>query len=473
MTDHGDGAPRGSEAVVTHERRIGLVWLIPIVAAAIGAWLAVDTYLSRGPTYTIRFESADGLVAGKTMVKYKAVEIGQVDSIRLSRDYSHVVVTCTALGRDAFRLTEGAKFWVVRPRIGAAGISGLGTLVSGAYIAALPGSPGGKATYEFTGLETPPVAPADAPGLKLTLHAEDLGSLDVGSPVLHRQLQAGSVEAYRMAEDGRSVLIDIYVSPKYAKLVGPNTQFWNASGLDVQAGFGGVDIRSSSLASLVLGGIAFGTGGDAALRPLGSGTEFWLHADRKEMEQARYRYGGMMVVVEAAELGGIQTGDHVLYRGEAVGAVAAHGLSSDRNSVRVHLNIQHRFAPLVRTNSVFWNASGVSSSVGLRGLHIHAESLQAVLSGGVAFANPPDAGAPVAANSVFRLHREAKDEWLAWSSATLAPVKEGLVARVFHHHRGKDPKEAAADQDPAQPDPARSAKHGFFSKLLHPGSPGS
>ena len=173
--------------------------------------------------------------------------------------------------------------------------------------------------------------------------------------------------------------------------------------------------------------------------------------------------------MEAPELGGLKVGDRVYYREEPVGAVVSHGLSADHGTVRVHLNIQNRHASLVRSNSVFWNASGVSANLGLKGLHVHTESLEALLSGGIAFATPDSAGAQVKPGSVFRLHPEVKDKWLKWSGGEGGEKEEhkGLMAKIFHHHEDKSEEEAAADHDPEQPHPAEKPKHGFLHGLFH------
>ncbi len=472
MTQSESAGSSGSSAVVSRERRVGLVWLIPIVAAGIGIWLAIEEYRSRGPTFTISFATAQGLVAGKTEIQYKAVVVGTVKSIRLSDDDSHVIVTCSASPEHARGLTEGARFWVVRPRIGAGGISGLGTLVSGAYIAALPGPRDAKPARHFEGLETPPIAPDEAPGLKLILHAEELGGLGVGSPLLYRQIQIGAVEGHQLADDGKSLEIRIYVEPEFRKLVASNSRFWNASGVDVTAGIGGVDVHTESLAALLEGGIAFDTPASAKPEPAKPGASFWLHASRADVEEARFRYGGLSLILETPELGGLKVGDRIYYREEPVGAVVAHALSADRSRVRVHVNIMSAYASLVRANSAFWNASGISADLGLKGLHVHTESLQALLAGGIAFATPERPGARVKDGSVFRLHAEARKDWQKWSSqmsGDAAPEKEGLISRIFHHHEEKSEEQAAADHDPAQPEPAKSPKHGFFRRVLHRG----
>ena len=464
MTQSEPGGPEGRDAVVTRTRRVQIVWLIPIVAAAIGGWLAFDAIRSRGPTFTITFQTADGLVAGKTKIKYKAVELGTVETIRISDDESHVIVTCSGAREHAKGLREGTRFWVVRPRIGAGGVSGLGTLISGAYIATLPGAAGGKPTRQFKGLEAPPIALDDAPGLKLNLHAEELGSLVVGSPVLHRQVQVGVVEGHRLADDGKSVEIALYIRPEHKSLVGLSSRFWNASGIDVTAGLGGVDVHTESLAALLEGGVAFDTPGSGKPQPPKTDTKFWLHASRADIDEAAYRYGGLALILEAPQLGGLKVGDRISYREVPVGAVTSIALSSDRSRVRLHVNIQGRYASLVRANSVFWNSSGISADLGLSGLHIHTESLSALLSGGIAFATPDSPGARVKGGSVFELHLQAKEDWMKWDSTPGGEDEhQGVLSRIFHHHEGKSEEEAAADHDPSQPDPAKSHKHGFFS----------
>ena len=469
MTQAESGGPAGRDALVKPQRRLGLVWVIPIVAALIGAYLAYDAISSRGPTITIAFETAEGLTAGKTKLRYRNVDIGSVDSIAISDDLSHVIVTCSMDKASGRHLNENTRFWVVRPRIGAGGISGLGTLVSGAYIALGGSEKESERVRHFTGLDSPPVESADAPGLKLVLHTDGLRGIDVGSPVLYRQEKVGAIERHQLAKDGETVEIDVYVQPEYRNLVGSNSRFWNASGVAVKAGVGGVDVQTESLVALLAGGIAFDTPGKGEPEKLEHGAKFWLHASRTDMEESDFRYGGLALVVEAPELGGLKVGDRVYYREEPVGAVVSHGLSADHGTVRVHLNIQNRHASLVRSNSVFWNASGISANLGLKGLHVHTESLEALLSGGIAFATPDSAGAQVKPGSVFRLHPEVKDKWLKWSGGEEKKQEEhkGLLSKIFHHHEDKSEEEAAADHDPEQPHPAESPKHGFLHNLFH------
>ena len=182
--------------------------------AGFAGWLAYRSITEKGPTITLSFKTAAGLEAGKTAIKYKAVEVGTVNTVRLSDDLSKVVVTATLdKGTEAY-LNEGTQFWVERPRVGTEGISGLSTIVSGAYINFEPGD--GAPSRTFAGLERPPLTPADRPGLRITLKAEKLGSLHVGAPVYFRQIQVGKVEDDRLASDHQHIEIDVFIEQPYA-----------------------------------------------------------------------------------------------------------------------------------------------------------------------------------------------------------------------------------------------------------------
>ncbi|MDN5935429.1 MAG: MlaD family protein, partial [Nitrosospira sp.] len=220
-----------------------LIWLVPILAAIIGISLAVKTWVQRGPEITIAFNSAERLEAGKTKVKYKDVEIGTVQSIMLSEDRSQVLVTAL-LKKEAKGFTAAdSRFWVVRPRVAASGISGLSTLLSGAYIGADPGM-SAETTDRFIGLESPPIITRDDSGTQYVLHAADLGSLDIGSPVYYRRIKVGQVAAFDLDDDGEGVTVRIFINHPYDKFVGINTRFWHASGFDMQINAGGFTLNT-------------------------------------------------------------------------------------------------------------------------------------------------------------------------------------------------------------------------------------
>ncbi|MGC1547466.1 MAG: MlaD family protein [Rhodanobacter sp.] len=259
MTDEskpnfGDDLP---QPVVQHRRvNVAIIWLIPVLAALVGLSLVIHAWLEAGPVIGISFQSAEGLVADKTQVKYKNVVIGRVGQIRLSQDRSHVVVKVD-LDKNAESFARAdTRFWVVRPRIGLGGVSGVDTLLSGAFIGVDVGDSTTPAD-DFKGLETPPAVTHNAPGRSYILHANDLGSLDIGSPVYYRRIQVGRVASYQLDTDGKGVSLQIFVDGPNDKFVTASTRFWNASGVDVSLGADGLKLNTQSLATVLAGGVAF------------------------------------------------------------------------------------------------------------------------------------------------------------------------------------------------------------------------
>lgn len=249
-------SPAAAPAVKTRRFNISLVWIVPIIAALVGASMLISNGLNAGPQIEISFETAMGLEANKTQVKYKNVVIGQVTAIALSDDRSHVVATVD-LNKSAEGFTaEDSVFWVVRPRIGANGISGVDTLLSGAFIGADAGS-SEERKRQFVGKETPPAITYGEQGKRFTLHTEDLGSLDIGSPVYYRRIEVGQVVSYQLAEDGKGVDVEIFVHAPNDKFVTTDTRFWNASGIDLTVGASGLKVNTESLSTILAGGVAF------------------------------------------------------------------------------------------------------------------------------------------------------------------------------------------------------------------------
>jgi paraquat-inducible protein B len=259
MTDEkkpelGEGLP---EPVVRRRRvNASLIWLVPIVAALIGLSLVISAWMQQGPTISISFQSAEGLDPGKTVVKYKDVVIGKVTTIRLSPDRRRVVVKVDLEKSAAGIAVSDTRFWVVRPRIGLGGVSGIDTLLSGSFIGVDVGDSKDEQT-DFVGLETPPSVTHDAQGKSFILHAGDLGSLDIGSPVYFRRIQVGRVASYKLNDDGKGVTMQIFVESPYDKFVTTNSRFWNASGVDVSLGADGLKLNTQSLATVLAGGVAF------------------------------------------------------------------------------------------------------------------------------------------------------------------------------------------------------------------------
>ncbi|MBB3211558.1 paraquat-inducible protein B [Herbaspirillum sp. Sphag1AN] len=306
-----------------------LVWLIPIIAAVVGLTLVVKIILERGPVITISFISAEGLEAGKTKVKYKDVDIGQVQSIKLSPDRSHVVTT-VQLTKEAESFTaDDTRFWVVRPRVAASGISGLNTLLSGAYI----GADAGKSEdtkRDFSGLEQPPIITRDTSGKQFVLHTADLGSLDIGSPVFYRRIQVGQVAAYDLDQDGRGVTLRIFVNAPYDKFVTINSRFWHASGFDMQINANGFKFQTQSLATVILGGIAFRPLDDADNVPIArENTSFRLADDESTAMKEPNGRSQLVLMYFNQSLRGLEPGAVIDFRGVELGEVKSVGIEYD------------------------------------------------------------------------------------------------------------------------------------------------
>ncbi len=239
--------------------RFSLIWLIPIVAGAIAAYLVITTLANRGPLITIRFKTASGLSAQQTQVTHKAVSLGMVEGIELTHDMRTVLVHVRMNSQGADILTDHARFWVVRPRLSTGNISGLETLVSGAYIEVDPGSPGGQSKRDFEGLDDPPGMRSDEPGHGYTLTASRLGSIGPGAPVFYRDVTVGEVLSYDLGNGLGPVQINIFVTKPFDQFVHQDTHFWNASGISVSVGAQGLHVELASLQAILSGGIAFET----------------------------------------------------------------------------------------------------------------------------------------------------------------------------------------------------------------------
>jgi paraquat-inducible protein B len=335
------------EAVATPKKRgsLQLVWIVPIVAAVIGAWLAIQAFIERGPTITVKFKTAEGLEAGKTRIKYKEVDIGLVTEVALGEDRKTVVATAEVSKQAESFLVEDTRFWVVRPRVAGGQVSGLGTLLSGSYVGIDPGN-APTSRRNFTGRETAPIVTGDRPGRQFVLRADELGSLEIGSPVYFRRLQVGEVIGFKLAKDGTGVSFRIFVRAPYDRFVTAGSRFWNASGVDVALDAAGFRVQTQSLTSILLGGIAFQTPPDAEPGPPSvPNTEFTLFANQSEAFKHPDTVAETYLLLFDQSVRGLSVGAAVDFRGLVIGEVTAIGLDIDPATMEIRSPVEIRIYP--------------------------------------------------------------------------------------------------------------------------------
>ncbi|MDG9928841.1 MULTISPECIES: MlaD family protein [unclassified Pseudomonas] len=475
----------------------------------------------------LKLQDFEGVEA-RTPVMYKGIQVGSVKTVKIDDDLASASLDLAMDPRAEDYLTEGAEFWVVKPSISLAGITGLEALVKGNYIALKPGEKGKPPMRNFVARAKAPPLDIDAPGLHLVLFADTLGSLEVGSPILYRQVKVGTIQSFQFSQDRKRVVLGAHIEPTYANLVNSSTRFWNASGVTLKGGISsGIEVKSESLQTLLAGGVTFETpdtkapvnrkiqrftlhddreaalqegvaiqikvaSGDGinpgtAIRFKGIdvgkvesveltddlqavllharitkatgriavvGTEFWvvkpelglvrtanletlvsgqyievlpapkagkaqsLFEMRKQAPTVAIREQGLRLVLSTARRGSIKPGVVVSYREIPVGKVTDFELGPTSDRVLIHVLIEPRYAPLVRSGSRFWNASGIGVDAGLfKGVKVRTESLEALLEGGIAFATPdnPVMGGPAQPGQTFALNDEVNEEWLKWA----------------------------------------------------------
>ncbi|MNQ76724.1 Paraquat-inducible protein B [compost metagenome] len=476
----------------------------------------------------VKLSDFEGLQAGRTPVMYKGIQVGNLKALKVDPDLSGATAELTMDPLAEDYLVDGTQFWVVKPSISLAGITGLEALVKGNYIAVRPGDKGAAPQREFVARPKAPPLDLRAPGLHLVLFTENLGSLEVGSPVLYKQVKVGSVQSYQFSRKKKQLIIGVHIEKEYEDLVNASTRFWNASGITLSGGLtGGIQVKSESLQSLMAGGIAFET--PEAKAPLQKriprfrlfashddatqkgevitikvdradglrtgtpirfkgldvgkiedvdlsddlqsvlltaritevperiarvGSQFWVvkpelglikTSNLETLVTGQYievlpaaknlgpqksfmalasppeavkREDGLSLVLSAARRGSLKAGVPVTYREITVGKVTGYELGQTADRVLIHILIEPKYAPLVRSGTRFWNTSGFDFDVGLfRGATVRTESLETMIQGGVAFATPDGErmGSPARPEQTFALFDKFEEEWLTWA----------------------------------------------------------
>jgi paraquat-inducible protein B len=344
----GRTTPAASEpttAKLKPHARFSPVWLIPIVAAALVVYVGYSAIANRGRSVTLTLLTADGLTVDQTQVKHKAVTVGTVESIKLSKDMKSAVVGIRMAADTDAMLTDHARFWVVRPRLSAGSLTGIETLVSGAYVEVDPGDPGGKEQRDFTALAQPPGRQSDEPGKVFVLQAKRLGSLNIGSPIYYRDVEVGEVLSFDLGEVLGSVKLRVFVRAPFDRFVHTQTRFWNASGLSVTTGADGMRLELQSLQSLLSGGITFETppssGKDDAAN---ESVTFNLYEDKAAADNALYSENIPYVTYFRTSVQGLSANSPVQISGVQVGSVSDVKLVYDPDArgmiARVAFNLQ-------------------------------------------------------------------------------------------------------------------------------------
>ncbi|MDG4721008.1 MULTISPECIES: intermembrane transport protein PqiB [Thalassospira] len=327
----------GSPEVRKGWGRFSIVWLVPLVALIIGGWLLWRDIMSKGPEITVTFEAAEGIAAGKTAVRYRDVDVGQVVSINLAEDLDHVRLTIRMDADLADYLTDKTRFWVVRPRVTVRGITGLDTIVSGAYIEIVPDK-SGEGLRDFVGEEEPQVIHDEGDGTRFVLNADELGSLGTGTPVLLRGIEVGEVLETDLNEDASGVTIPIFVRKPFDALVKRNTRFWDSSGIALDLNADGLSVRAQSVRSVLAGGINFYTpDGSLADEPASADTMYRLHPSLEKAELLAMGYSQKYILYFDSSVRGLSRGAPVEFNGIRVGTVESVDLEYvvDQGTFRV------------------------------------------------------------------------------------------------------------------------------------------
>ncbi|OYV20153.1 MAG: paraquat-inducible protein B [Methylococcaceae bacterium NSM2-1] len=327
-----------ADAAINKKRELPLIWLLPLCALLVSAWLIYKTVSEKGPEITINFPSADGLEIDKTKIKYLDVEIGKVTDIAINKDMKTIDVTAEMHKESSGYLTKNTQFWVVRPQIGLSGVTGLGTLMSGAYIAIKPEK--GKKERHFKGLDTPPILETDAQGKRFILETTNLGSMGPGTQISFHGINVGEVLNYELANNADNIKLTVFVNAPYDQFVRTNTRFWIDSGIDLSAGADGFKLRTGPLISLLAGGIAFRTSpDDKAADTVPENTPFQLFDDYDQSTQVIYHRTIKVVMFFGESVRGLTIGAPVLLRGIPVGKVTDFDLEIDAKTAEIHIPV--------------------------------------------------------------------------------------------------------------------------------------
>ncbi len=362
QTDSARNTGQPKQPVLKKRRGLPFIWILPVIAALIGGGLVIKSMIEAGVPIEIVFDTANGIEAGKTKLMYRGLEVARVKSVELNKDLQSVTVHIDIPRRAEKHLRSQAQFWLVKPEISLAGVTGLGTLLSGNYIAVRPG--GGHKTRAFRALKNPPPHDVDTPGLHVTLKASKLGSLRKDAPIYYRQILVGRVQGHTLSEDGKSININLFIKEKYEHLVKKTSRFWNASGINISGGLSGLSVETESLTSILAGGLAFFTPESSAPSVNSEdGDVFPLHENYKLAE------AGVDITLHMREGTGLsEHKTRIMFEGIEIGTVEKIRIEEDFKGVVVRASLDPRISPLLNTGTHFWRVSPKISLTRISGL---------------------------------------------------------------------------------------------------------
>ncbi len=334
------------EAVWQEKRkRLSTVWIVPIVALVVGAWLIIQSINEKGTKIHITFKSAEGVTADKTVIKYKDIQVGKVTEVKFSNDLKNVIVTAEMDKTMNSYLSDKTTFWIKTAKLSLNKVEGLDTLLSGVYIVMDP-EKGEKHVKTFTGLDNIPVISTDVKGSTYILKADTIGSLDVGSPIYYKKLQAGNVASYALDPDGKKISVKVFIKSPFDKLINEQTRFWNASGVSANISADGVEIQTESLTSILSGGISFDNMRNIAKgKPADKNHIFMLYPSKKEAKKLQYNKEIYFWVYFDTSIRGLSDGAPVEFRGVKIGDVVNFSLLGDAEHAEFEIPILIRIQP--------------------------------------------------------------------------------------------------------------------------------
>ncbi len=309
-----------ADAAVKKARRISFVWIIPILALIVTGLLLWNNTLNKGPLIYLSMDSAEGMEAGKTRVKYRSVNVGMVEAVNLSPDYDKTVVSIRMNPENADLLNRDTIFWVVKARVESSSISGLDTILSGAYINLFRGKDPEMGT-EFTLAAEQPMDRDSKHGTEFTLVGKGLNRrMFAGDPVKYRGFAVGSVLSARLDPKTSDVTYRIQVYDPYDELVQKSTVFWLYTGIDVSLSFSGMNINSDTFSGIMQGGAAFDNFGTQS-ETAAFGNEFTLYRNDTLARAATLKDYPHYVVMVNDTVGNLRAGSSVFIKGIKVGEV--------------------------------------------------------------------------------------------------------------------------------------------------------